>query len=390
MRNGWSNETHGVSADKASSSPVLPDSSPSESRLNLRIAARMGAAVAVGLLVANCSSATKKMSSAGGIDPKYGVAASPKVVADGDAVPKGGGREMVGKPYVVAGRLYTPRETPGYTATGLASWYGPSFHGRLTANGEVFDRSSITAAHPTMPLPSYVRVTNLKNGSSIIARVNDRGPYHGGRLLDVSERVAEALDFRRMGTARVKVDYVGRASTAGSDDEKLYATLRTDGAPAQLRGSATAVASAEPQAPVQPFSLFSQPKPAALPLPEPEVAPAPVQARAPAPAVAPAPFTAPVAAASAGTPAPGVPLPPDRPFDLGAAGQAASGQMRAPAAAASPIPMPIPRRTANLGMGTGMFFAEEEPSVRSEFTKGDPLAGLIQQNFVPLRQSTKL
>ena len=133
--------------------------------------------------------------------------------------------------------------------SGLASWYGPSFHGRLTANGEVFDRASITAAHPTMPLPSYVRVTNLHNGYSIIARVNDRGPYHGGRLIDVSERVAEALDFRRIGTARVKVDYVGRASTAGSDDEKLYATLRTDGAPAQLRGSATIVASAEPQAP---------------------------------------------------------------------------------------------------------------------------------------------
>ncbi|MCP8940768.1 septal ring lytic transglycosylase RlpA family protein, partial [Alsobacter sp. SYSU M60028] len=196
-------------------------------------AARVALAVAAGLVVANCSS--QKIASKGGIDPKYGVSASPKVVADGDPVPKGGGRELIGKPYVVAGRLYTPREVTNYSAVGLASWYGPSFHGRMTANGEVFDRQSISVAHPTMPLPSYVRVTNIGNGRSIVARVNDRGPYHGNRLVDVSERVAEALAFRNIGTARVKVDYIGRASTAGSDDEKLYATLRTDGTPARLR-----------------------------------------------------------------------------------------------------------------------------------------------------------
>jgi rare lipoprotein A len=358
---------------------------PFRSSVLLRVTVAIGA----GLLVANCSSSTQKYASrGGGIDPKYGVAASPKVVADGDPVPKGGGREMVGKPYVVAGRLYTPRENPRYSATGLASWYGPSFHGRLTANGEVFDRASISAAHPTMPLPSYVRVTNLTNNYSIIARVNDRGPYHGNRLIDVSQRVAEALDFRRMGTARVRVDYVGRASTAGSDDEKLYASLRTDGMPAQLRGGTTLVASADGSVPVQSVAVRQ-------PAPEPEaeeVAPAPVVA-APARAAAPAPVAAEMAeAAPVGKPAPGVPLPPDRPFDLGAAKNAAA--KAAPAASAVPsaasVPMPIPRQAARAGKGgTSLFFAESEPEITSSFRQGDPMAGLIEQSFVPLKPSAR-
>ncbi len=102
----------------------------------------------------------------------------------------------------------------------------------MTANGEVFDRHSIAAAHPTLPLPSYARVTNLDNGYSMVVRVNDRGPYHAGRVMDVSEEAAEALGFHRQGTARVRVEYVGKASVAGSDDRKLLASLRTDGRPA--------------------------------------------------------------------------------------------------------------------------------------------------------------
>jgi rare lipoprotein A len=138
---------------------------------------------------------------------------------------------------VIAGRSYYPNERPqGYAVVGMASWYGDAFHGRRTANGEVFDRNSISAAHPTLPLPSYVRVTNLGNGHSMIVRVNDRGPYHGGRVMDVSQRVAETLDFKRAGTAKIRVEYVGRADLAGSDDEKLLATLRTDGGPAQMAG----------------------------------------------------------------------------------------------------------------------------------------------------------
>jgi rare lipoprotein A (peptidoglycan hydrolase) len=88
-----------------------------------------------------------------------------------------------------------PKEDKRYAKVGLASWYGDAFHGRLTANGEVYDMTHLTAAHPTMPLPSYARVTNLKNGSSVIVRVNDRGPYHEGRIIDVSERAAQMLDY---------------------------------------------------------------------------------------------------------------------------------------------------------------------------------------------------
>ncbi len=159
--------------------------------------------------------------------------ASERVVADGQDVPKGGGRYLVGQPYTIAGRTYVPHEGR-YTAVGLASWYGDAFHGRRTANGEVYDRNAITAAHPTMPLPSYARVTNLRNHRSMIVRVNDRGPYHTGRLMDLSARAAEALGFKSVGTAKVKVEYVGRASLQGSDDRKLIATLRYDGAPARL------------------------------------------------------------------------------------------------------------------------------------------------------------
>ena len=141
---------------------------------------------------------------------KYGHA-SRKVVADGDRVPRGGGQYLVGRPYTVAGRRYYPAENPSYTAVGMASWYGAAFHGRRTANGEVYDMASLSAAHPTMPLPSYARVTNLENGYSVIVRVNDRGPYHAGRVMDVSSRVADVLDMKAMGTAKVKVDYVGAA-----------------------------------------------------------------------------------------------------------------------------------------------------------------------------------
>ena len=162
------------------------------------------------------------------------------MVADGDSVPKGGGFSKVGKPYVIAGETYVPRDMKKFSATGLASWYGSQFHGRMTANGEVFDADSVTAAHPTMPLPSYIRVTNTFNGRSIIARVNDRGPFHSKRLIDVSERVADALAFRRSGTARVKVDFIGPAPTVGSDDAILMASLTTDGSPASLRGDARA------------------------------------------------------------------------------------------------------------------------------------------------------
>jgi rare lipoprotein A len=178
--------------------------------------------------LANCASQNKF---AAKVDPKYGVSASPRVV-DADApIPKGGGTYRVGKPYVVRGRTYVPEENTNYRDEGLASWYGDDFHGRLTANGEVFDKESITAAHPTLPLPSFVRVTNLSNRKSIVVRVNDRGPYHGNRVIDLSHKTATLLGFRDNGVARVRVEYVGRAPLEGTDDRTLIATLR-ENAPA--------------------------------------------------------------------------------------------------------------------------------------------------------------
>lgn len=207
-------------------------------------AARAAAVTAACLVLANCGSSGKFASR---VDPKYGVSSSPRVVAFGEPVPKGGGTYRVGKPYTVAGRVYVPQDDPNYRAEGMASWYGDDFHGRLTANGEVFDMTSLTAAHPTLPIPSYARVTNLSNGKSLIVRVNDRGPYHGNRLIDVSNKAAELLEFKGNGVARVRVEYVARAPLEGSDDRQLVATLRT-GVPAPSP-SLVRVASARPFVP---------------------------------------------------------------------------------------------------------------------------------------------
>src|SRR6187402_532274 len=208
------------------------------------LAARGTVAALACLLLANCASSEKF---AGRVDPKYGVSSSPRVVGFGEAVPKGGGTYRIGKPYTVAGRVYVPEEDPNYRAEGMASWYGDDFHGRLTANGEVFDMTSLTAAHPTLPIPSYARVTNLSNSKSLIVRVNDRGPFHANRVMDVSYRAATLLEFERSGIAKVRVEYVGRAPLEGSDDRQLLATLRT-GVPAPSP-SAVRIASARPFVP---------------------------------------------------------------------------------------------------------------------------------------------
>jgi rare lipoprotein A len=205
------------------------------SGVHASLIARIAAVAGGCLALAHCGKGP------GGIDPKYGVAASPRVVQPGEPVPKGGGTYRVGKPYVVAGRTYVPEENPRYSAEGTASWYGEDFHGRLTANGEIYDTDAITAAHPTLPIPSYARITNLENRRSLIVRVNDRGPYHPGRVIDVSVRAAKLLGFYGKGSAQVRVDYVGRASLEGSDDGKLEATLR-HGPPA-LKPSQSRVAS---------------------------------------------------------------------------------------------------------------------------------------------------
>ncbi len=308
-------------------------------------AIRLATVAAVAMLVANCGS---QQTTGRSIDPKYGVSASPRVVADGEPVPKGGGRELVGKPYVVAGSTYVPTDSRGYVREGLASWYGTAFHGRLTANGEVFDRYSIAAAHPTMPLPSYARVTNLKNSRSMIVRVNDRGPYHGDRIMDVSERVAEALDFKRAGTARVRVEYVAKASVKGSDDEKLLATLREDGRPAPFPGMTAPVMVADRGgAPPQPLA-FRPAEPGSQPRFGERLA-----GRSMA-----------LAGRSDGS------------LDLATIPEAATP--------VTPWPLPVADLSPQRSVQAALFYAE--PNLpRARFTKDDPFKDMKPQRFVALK-----
>ena len=200
------------------------------------------------ILVAGCAQApTAKRSKEFFPESIYG-RASQRVVTNGETVPRGGGKYLVGRPYTIAGKKYVPQEmNKGQGQVGGASWYGDAFHGRRTANGEIYDMAALSAAHPTMPLPSYARVTNMKNNRSIMVRVNDRGPFHPGRVLDVSKRVADALDFRRAGTAQIKVEYVSKAGLAGSDDVQLAGSFRIDGRPARLDGSPLSPLPASPE-----------------------------------------------------------------------------------------------------------------------------------------------
>ena len=290
-------------------------------------------------------------------EARYGKA-SPRMVADGEPIPHGGGQYLVGHPYTIAGRTYYPGENLRYSAVGMASWYGDAFQGRRTANGEVYDMRSLSAAHPTMPLPSYARVTNTANGYSVIVRVNDRGPYHGGRVMDVSSRVADVLDFKGAGTARVKVEYVGRAPLDGSDDSSLLASLRTDGSPASLDGvqsSPTMVAAAQESAP-SPLPSFLRPAAPPPPAPPPE----PAEAREePAQEVAPTTHVKLVNA----------PPPPPRPFDLGEI-----SRVIAPVAAnATPPHRPV--RQASAG-DRALYYDSEPASAVVALRRHDPFAAL--------------
>lgn len=127
-------------------------------------------------------------------------------------IPSGeGGYWKVGNPYQIAGEWYYPKEDERYNRTGIASWYGPQFHKKMTANGEIFDMYQVSAAHPTLPMPVMARVTNLENGRSLIVRINDRGPFARGREIDMSMRGAELLGYKEQGTAKVRVEYLGKA-----------------------------------------------------------------------------------------------------------------------------------------------------------------------------------
>jgi rare lipoprotein A len=203
-----------------------------------------------------------------------------RVVPLGEPVPKGGGTYMTGAPYQVAGVWYTPREDSTYDRVGTASWYGELFHGRRTANGEIYDMDRLSAAHPTLPLPVYAQVTNLANGRTIVVRVNDRGPYANDRIIDLSRRSADLLGFRNRGTAQVRVRYLKRAPLNGDDsyerrfvanqswmhvaangvggqrapDPMSVASLPAKPAPSPraLKNGTVTMASAGPQAPIAP------------------------------------------------------------------------------------------------------------------------------------------
>lgn len=148
-------------------------------------------------------------------------------LGSGDAAQSGrgeaaGGIYKIGTPYQIAGDWYYPQENTSYVSTGVASWYGPKFHGRPTANGEIFNMDLMTAAHPTLPMPVRVRVTNLENNRTVILRVNDRGPFKKNREIDVSRRAAEILGFKEKGTARVKVEYLGRAPLYDKSGRRIF------------------------------------------------------------------------------------------------------------------------------------------------------------------------
>ena len=364
---------------------------------------RLELTAAAAALLANCAAqqvSTPRYGSAGPKEyfpsgAKYG-AASPRVVSDGQSVPKGGGKYHVGRSYRVAGRTYSPRENPNYSQTGIASYYGSAFHGRKTANGEIFDRHAVSAAHPTMPLPSYARVTNLANGRSIIVRVNDRGPFHGGRIIDLSERTAHVLGTRASGTGQVRVDYVGRASTAGSNDRSLMATLREGGpapAPDGVGESRTLIAAA-PQPTPNP-QQFSAQQFSAQQTARPPVIALTTVARPAAPAPLPPVQAAAVTQAAADDidhAAPrrvqsAVPFPPDRPMDLGAPRRAPSALGFAPLPAA---PLPPARPLAGnvsqpQGQMAALYYAQPSSPLSRFGAKGDPLARINTRNITPLR-----
>ncbi len=156
----------------------------------------------------------------------------------------------VGQPYEISGNWYYPKEDYSYDETGIASWYGQDFHDHATANGEIFNKNELTAAHKTLPLPTLARVTNLDNGRSIVVRINDRGPFSGARIIDVSQRAAQLLGFEQNGTAKVRIQVLADESKAIADAMRHYGT----NAPTQVASAAPSPASSSIE-PVQTQTL---------------------------------------------------------------------------------------------------------------------------------------
>lgn len=165
----------------------------------------------------------------------------------------------IGKPYQINGVWYYPEDDRSYDKTGIASWYGPGFHGKYTANGEVYDQDDLTAAHKTLPMPSFVEVTNLENGRKMILRINDRGPFVSDRIIDLSRRSAQLLDVHKKGTARVRV-------------RRVF----PNDAPVSYAKAAPPVAAPSVAAPLAVAQTTPIPAPPAAPAPAPAVTAAPL------------------------------------------------------------------------------------------------------------------
>lgn len=174
-----------------------------DNRLTVKSVAKVVVVAGGGLIVAACSGGSK-------VSDPFAGQGSPIYKKSG-AIPKGGGRRHLGKPYVVGGRKFYPKKDPTYNRVGIASWYGKRFHRRHTANGEWYDMDYFSAAHKTLPIPSYARVTNLTTGKKLIVRMNDRGPFVGNRIIDLSRKSANYLGTKNKGTAKVRVEYIGPA-----------------------------------------------------------------------------------------------------------------------------------------------------------------------------------
>jgi rare lipoprotein A len=196
--------------------------------------------------------------------------AGPRVQEPIARLPQGGGVYKVGQPYQINGTWYYPREQPDYDETGIASWYGAPFYGQHTANGELYDANALTAAHRTLPMPVNVRVTNLENGRSLVLRVNDRGPFARGRIIDVSARAAQLLGFYGTGTARVRVTFVSRANLPGG-------AVPDDTPPAMAKALPAAPTAKVQMAALEPVvgtTELPPPPPPAAPTTEPSPSPA--------------------------------------------------------------------------------------------------------------------
>jgi len=222
-----------------------------------RWVARAALLAATGLTLAACASA-----------PPVG----PVAGAEGQPSPRYNGHK-VGKPYQVKGVWYYPKDQPNYDEIGIASWYGYQFHNKYTADGEVFDMTLPSAAHKTLPLPSLVEVTNLANGKKLVVRVNDRGPFVDGRIIDLSKEAAAELGFVTAGVTKVRVRYIGQAADPPGYNPRQEIASARKAAPKPAAKSVELARAGQPSKPI-PYSHLAK----AAPLPP---APAPYAAGAP-------------------------------------------------------------------------------------------------------------